>query len=120
MIRKGLFVLILFGLMNVSFGDVIVSRQKRKNDDPWFGIDKLKHLSSSFVMTTTAFYVQANIFEVADSRAQSNAGLFTISLGFGKECFDIKKPNGIFSWRDLTMDVAGAGLALLFIEVVNR
>ncbi|HDP68585.1 MAG TPA: DUF2279 domain-containing protein [Candidatus Marinimicrobia bacterium] len=111
--RVGLIVL----LMVVST-PVFSSDTGGRIHDPWFGFDKLKHLSSSFILTTTGYYVQTRMVALPEQQSLSNAGMLTISLGLGKELLDRRKPGGIFSYRDLVANLTGVGLAVLFIKVV--
>jgi putative lipoprotein len=96
----------------------IIQPLKTQHKDPWFGVDKLKHLSSAFMFTTTGYYIQHKIIHLDDNRSVINSGMITISLGLGKEISDAYKPNGFFSFRDLLADGAGIALAVFFIRVV--
>lgn len=118
MIKKGIIIFLAL-FINVAFGGVSDINNPKGKRDPWFGLDKLKHLSSSFVMTTTGYYVQAKIAGISNSNSINNAGIVTISLGLGKEISDSGKQGNIFSLRDLTFDIAGVGLAFLFIRTVE-
>lgn len=89
-----------------------------RSHDPWLGFDKLKHLSSSFILTTTGYYVQTRMVAFPEQQSLSSAGMLTVSLGLGKEFFDWRKPGGMFSYRDLVANLTGVGLAVLFIQVV--
>jgi len=119
MIKKIGIVVIIF-ILNVSaFGGDIQIEAREKISDPWFGLDKLKHLSSSFMMTTTGYYFQNRVASVSKEQALATSGIFTVSLGFGKECRDNRKPKGFFSYRDLIADIAGIVLATVFIRVAT-
>jgi len=118
MIKKGFTILLLLLIINTAFGAVSDYGQSKKSKDSWFGLDKLKHLSSSFILTTSGYYIQTKIIDVGDSKSLTNSGIITLSLGLGKEITDSKKPGGIFSIRDLTVDFAGVGLAFLFIRAI--
>lgn len=85
--------------------------------DPWFGKDKLKHLSSAFMLTTTGYYIQHKIVQLDGDQSIVNSGLITISLGMGKEIRDAYQPDGFFSLRDLLADSAGIALAVIFIRI---
>lgn len=120
MIKKGISILLLIFILNNAIGAVPEIDQSKKSNDPWFGIDKLKHLSSSFILTTTGYYIQTKMAGISKVKSTSNAGLVTISMGLGKEVSDSRRPGGMFSIRDLTVDIAGVGLAFLFIMAVER
>lgn len=112
---------VLMILTILTIGSTPIYSQGGEYDlrDSWFGRDKLKHLSSSFVLTTTGYYVQTRMVDFSETKSLGCAGLVTISLGLGKEFRDRRKPSGLFSYRDLLADVAGAGLAILFIKVIQ-
>jgi uncharacterized protein YfiM (DUF2279 family) len=119
MIKKIGITAIIF-ILNVStFGGDIQLETREKISDPWFGLDKLKHLSSSFMMTTTGYYFQNRVVSVSKEQALATSGIFTVSLGLGKECRDTRKPKGFFSYRDLIADIAGIVLAAVFIQVTT-
>ena len=92
---------------------------KSKPDDEWFAMDKLKHFSTSFYLTTTLFYSQNRIFDLKTDQANRNAAGLTISLGLLKEIRDLKQKENYFSWRDLVADILGAGAAILFINGIE-
>lgn len=90
---------------------------KPKPDDKWLAMDKLKHFSTSFYMTTTACYGQNHVFDVPSDKAHVKAAGLTISLGVLKEIRDSRQKNNFFSWRDLVADILGTSAAVL---VLNR
>lgn len=98
-------------------GKEIIQPLKTQQKDPWFGMDKLKHLSSAFMFTTTGYYIQHKIVQLDENQSVVNSGLITISLGLGKEISDAYKPKGFFSLRDLLADSAGIALAIIFIRI---
>jgi len=119
MIKK-ITVIVLVGLLfchtfGFEYGNVFPDKQK----DPWFAIDKLKHLSSSFMVTTTGYYIQNKIAGISKNQSINTAGIVTISLGIGKEINDSRKPKGMFSIRDLIMDAVGVCLAITFIQAIS-
>ena len=95
----------------------IIQPLKTHQKDPWFGMDKLKHLSSAFMFTTTGYYIQHKIVQLDENQSAINSGLITISLSLGKEIGDAYKPEGYFSLRDLLADSAGIALAIMFIRI---
>ncbi len=116
MIRK---VLIILTILTIGSAPMYSQRGEYDLCDSWFGRDKLKHLSSSFVLTTTGYYIQTRMVDFSETQSLGCAGMVTVSLGLGKELRDWRKPKGLFSYRDLLADVAGAGLAILFIKVIQ-
>jgi len=92
---------------------------KPKPGDRWLAMDKLKHFSTSFYMTTTAFYGQNRIFNVSTEKAHVKAVGLTISLGMLKEIRDSRQKNNCFSWRDLAADILGSGAAILLLSRIE-
>jgi uncharacterized protein YfiM (DUF2279 family) len=86
-----------------------------KPADKWLALDKLKHFSTSFYLTTTAFYGQNRILDEKSGTAHFKSATLTISLGILKEIRDSRQKGNIFSWRDLAADALGAGAALLLL-----
>ena len=82
--------------------------------DSWLGIDKLKHFfMSAFIESLTFGGLQA----IGANRCTAFAGAITTTAGFaiGKEMYD-RKSYGLFSYRDLTWDAAGAGAAIVMLK----
>ncbi|HPC35946.1 MAG TPA: DUF2279 domain-containing protein [Candidatus Marinimicrobia bacterium] len=92
---------------------------KSQPEDRWFAMDKLKHFSTSFYLTTTLFYGQNRIFDVKSDKANRNAAGLTISLGVLKEIRDLNQKENYFSWRDLVVDILGVGAAIFFINGIK-
>jgi putative lipoprotein len=86
--------------------------------DPWFGRDKVMHLSVSFALAgigyadTTAFSNRASV------RALSGAGI-ALSAGIAKEIYDRYGGRGL-SWRDLAWDAVGTATGTLVAWLVDR
>jgi len=119
MIKK-IAVIILVGLLFChAFGFDNGNVLHDKKQDPWFAIDKLKHLSSSFMVTTTGYYIQNRIAGISKNQSINTAGIITISLGIGKELNDRRKPKGMFSIRDLITDAMGVCLSITFIQAIS-
>jgi hypothetical protein len=91
----------------------------QKPVDPWFGLDKLKHVSSAFIMTTTGYYLQHRIMDRTQDQSLYSTGLITFTIGLGKEAMDKNRSGGFFSIRDLIANGAGIGLAVLFIKGIE-
>lgn len=83
--------------------------------DSWVGEDKLKHLAVS------AWLTGAGVLAVThQSRSENRARKVVVPavmlIGVGKELVDSRKPNGYFSWKDLTADLVGIALALVVLN----
>ena len=81
--------------------------------DHWFGADKLKHFFvSAFTQTITYSVLQAA--KVKHDPALASATAATAVVSVAKEIHD-RRTTGLFSFRDLVWDAAGAGAATLLI-----
>jgi uncharacterized protein YfiM (DUF2279 family) len=82
--------------------------------DRWFGADKLKHFFLSAFTQSVAF----SGFQVAgvrEDRALAAAWAVTATVSIAKEVHD-RRSYGLFSYRDLCWDAAGAGVATLVLR----
>ncbi len=108
--------LLLLFMIEVGLGQ---SDSLRRPVDGWFRLDKLKHFSTSFYLTTTSYYFQARAGHLPERQATKNAVWLSFTMGLGKEFWDRRKPQGFFSWRDLVYDALGITGAVLFIKVAT-
>ncbi len=86
--------------------------------DPWFGRDKVMHLSVSFALAGTSYATAAGVSKRTSVRLLSGAG-FAFSAGIAKELYDQSRGAG-FSWRDLTWDAIGTASGTLVAWLVDR
>ena len=81
--------------------------------DHWFGADKLKHFFvAAFTQTVAYSVLQAT--KVNHEPALAGATAVTAVVSVAKEVRD-RRATGLFSFRDLVWDAAGAGAATLLI-----
>lgn len=81
--------------------------------DSWFAADKVKHFFvSAFVQSVAYGTLRATGARHDASLAGASAA--TAALGVAKELRD-RRAYGLFSVRDLTWDVAGAGTATVLL-----
>jgi putative lipoprotein len=86
--------------------------------DPWFGRDKLMHLSVSFALAGTSYATAAGITKRTSVRVLSGAGI-ALSAGIAKELYD-RSSGGDASWRDLSWDAIGTATGTLVAWLVDR
>lgn len=77
--------------------------------DRWLAPDKLRHLTTSAVLTGVAFQGYDRL-SCTSRRAQGCAALSALALGVLKEVRDRRKT--YFGWKDLIADVAGIALGV--------
>ena len=86
--------------------------------DNWFGSDKLKHFFIA-AFTQTVAYSALQAARVDHDQALVGAWAATAAVSVGKELRD-RRSYGLFSYRDLVWDAAGAGVATLLIAKTVR
>ena len=86
--------------------------------DNWFGSDKLKHFFIA-AFTQTVAYSALQAARVDHDQALVGAWAVTAAVSVGKELRD-RRSYGLFSYRDLVWDAAGAGVATLLIAQTVR
>jgi len=86
--------------------------------DHWFGSDKLKHFFMA-AFTQSVAYSAFQAARVDHDQALVGAWVVTTAVSVGKEVRD-RRSYGLFSYRDLVWDAAGAGVATLVIAKTVR
>jgi uncharacterized protein YfiM (DUF2279 family) len=86
--------------------------------DNWFGSDKLKHFFIA-AFTQTIAYSALQAARVPHDQALVGAWAVTATVSVAKEVRD-RRAYGLFSYRDLVWDAAGAGVATLVIAKTVR
>jgi len=81
--------------------------------DNWFGSDKLKHFFIA-AFTQSVAYSAFQAARVRHDQALVGAWAVTATVSIAKEIRD-RRSYGLFSYRDLVWDAAGAGAATLLI-----
>jgi uncharacterized protein YfiM (DUF2279 family) len=85
--------------------------------DPWFGEDKFWHWAFSLTLVGSTYHLTHCRLEASQSMATGIALSFSLGSGLFKEFWDLKKPEGRFSYRDLIYDGLGVMMGyLLFIH----
>jgi uncharacterized protein YfiM (DUF2279 family) len=86
--------------------------------DSWTSIDKGQHFMGSLIGTILVSKVNNKYFHIDNSNSKRIGLSVMFSVGLTKELLDCKKEGNIFSWKDLTANVAGilAGLAIMEIK----
>jgi uncharacterized protein YfiM (DUF2279 family) len=87
-----------------------------KSNDDWLGGDKAKHLLASMLLTgAITYYYQHHQEQSYENSAMLGIGL-TFSLGIAKEIRDGQEPNRTFSWKDMTANIIGIVLGVVFLS----
>jgi uncharacterized protein YfiM (DUF2279 family) len=86
--------------------------------DGWLGADKVKHFLTSFFVQSVA-YSSTRATGAHHTPSLAAASAVTAVVGIGKEIHD-RRSYGVFSYRDLTWDAAGAGLATVMLRRTVR
>jgi putative lipoprotein len=92
-----------------------------RDPDPWLGQDKALHFGVSVGLAGGGYAASALLLDAPWQRALAG-GAFSLSLGAGKELYDLSG-HGDPSWKDFTWDVAGTavglGIALLVDAAIS-
>lgn len=86
-------------------------------NDPWFARDKALHLSYSFLWTLSSQYVLAHKTALSHNESVPWALTSGFTVGLTKELYDHRRPQNVFSWRDMTANAVGIGLAAALIAL---
>jgi len=86
--------------------------------DNWFGSDKLKHFFIA-AFTQSVAYSALQAARVNHDEALVGAWAVSATVSVAKEVHD-RRSYGLFSYRDLVWDAAGAGVATLVISKTVR
>ena len=78
--------------------------------DSWFGKDKAKHFLASFLTAGAASWICKYHYSYGTKESIKFGMTFSFSLGIAKELRDRYSSSGMFSWKDLTVDLLGVCL----------
>ncbi|MDZ7267357.1 MAG: VanZ family protein [candidate division KSB1 bacterium] len=84
--------------------------------DPWFGRDKVDHLTVSAVLLAAQYYVWHRERGHSSRRSLQAASLGTLLLGVTKEVYDATTRRRRASVKDLTADLLGVALTVFLIH----
>jgi uncharacterized protein YfiM (DUF2279 family) len=84
-------------------------------NDLWFARDKALHLSYSFLWTLSSQYVLTHKTALSHNDSLPWALTSGFTVGLAKELYDDRRPQNAFSWRDMTANAVGIGLAAALI-----
>lgn len=86
-------------------------------NDRWISVDKGYHFVGSLISTTgiTNSCIQFADIE-KDKSLQIGVG-FTFVLSVGKEMWDSRKRQNIFSWKDLSADLLGIIVGSILMQI---
>lgn len=93
-------------------------REPDRSGDRWLGRDKAYHFVASAVIQGAGH----SILRATGSdyrQASVGAGVFTLSVGVGKELWD-RSQGRYFSWKDLTADAVGGTTGAMVVRQVDR
>jgi uncharacterized protein YfiM (DUF2279 family) len=87
-------------------------RERALSKDPWLSPDKLDHLLFSATLASGG-YLALKVTGHDENDALLLSAGSVAALGLMKEVFDIYRPSGQASWKDLTMDLVGVALGVV-------
>ena len=93
-----------------------VKEDSTKIEDKWLAFDKVQHFTYSFLWTLSRKYIMVNNMNMAEEAALPFSVLSSVSAGIMKENYDMKKPKGFFSKKDMVANCMGILLACVVIS----
>ncbi len=96
--------------------DSIEVKKGKKIQDPWFGEDKLYHLTVASLMTGAFYHLFYCKMEIEEKTSITSSLGIVVTASISKEIWD-KKRGKFFSYKDLLFDIAGIVVGyLIFIK----
>ena len=102
--------LISFGFSETVTQDSIIV------EDKWLAFDKVQHFTYSFLWTLSSQYILVNNMNFDERDAIHYSVFSSASAGVMKEIYDMQKPKGYLSKKDLFANSLGIVLACLVIQ----
>ena len=104
--------------MNFALAFALSFGGKAHPPDPWIGSDKVKHFFATAFVQSVAY---SGVRATGAGHRSSLVGAWTASgvVGIGRELHD-GRTKGLFSFRDLAWDVAGATAATTLLNRTAR
>ena len=93
-----------------------VNEDSTRVEDRWFAFDKVQHFTYSFLWTLSSQYIMVNNMNINEENALPFSVVSSVSAGIMKENYDMKKPKGFFSKKDLVANCLGILLACVVIS----
>ena len=87
-----------------------------KIEDKWLSFDKVQHFTFSFLWTLSSQYILVNNMNMHEEDALPFSVFSSVSAGIMKETYDMKKPKGYFSKKDVAANCLGILLAVVVIN----
>ena len=86
---------------------VLHAADARAPRDRWLGADKAKHFFISAFVQSVSFSALRATGVTRNSSLIAAAGV-TVGVGIGRELYDLRRPGGVSSVKDVAWDAAGA------------
>jgi len=102
-------------LISFSFSET-VTQDSTIVEDKWLAFDKVQHFTYSFLWTLSSQYILVNNMNFDERDAIHYSVLSSASAGVMKEMYDMQKPKGYLSKKDLFANSLGIVLACLVIQ----
>ena len=96
----------------------LVKEDSTKIEDKWLAFDKVQHFTYSFLWTLSSQYIMVNNMNMAEEAALPFSVVSSVSAGLMKENYDMKKPRGFFSKKDMVANSLGILLAYVVLKVI--
>ncbi len=87
-----------------------------RGGDSWFGTDKARHFTASFLLTGAVSRTMNVQGHESRNRSLAAGVAFTVSVGGLKEILDRGTGRGHASWKDMAANLLGAGCGALLLS----
>lgn len=99
-------------IVQPCWADSLSSSDTLKVSDRWFAKDKVEHLGVSAFLSGVSYSIFRDFYNNDEKSSIYFSAAFTFGAGLGKEFYDLRTPQGTFSFKDLAADILGIGLGL--------
>jgi len=100
---------------NACVQDTVSTQPTR---DEWLAKDKTQHFVVSALLAGFGFAILREPLGRSEKQSFYFSGGVVLSVGIGKELYDLKKPKGHASFKDLAADILGIGITLFLIKTI--
>lgn len=97
----------------VAWSENQASSDTQTVKDKWWAKDKLQHLGISAFLSGVSYDISRRFYRNTKESSIYISVSFTLTMGLGKEFYDLRSPGGRFSFKDLAADLTGIALGLL-------
>ena len=115
-----LFIILLLTAASLSASDAWQRFSPIQAEDSWTSIDKWSHFSFSAILTVHNYYYFKEYTRFSPNKNRNLSVGISLSMGLSKEVLDFQARKSIFSWKDLSFDLAGTVAGIILLEYMEK